>query len=69
MLELLRLLADVGAAANWIAIFLAAIIAVFVLYLGIALYAVLRASDKDQREVRYRVFRDLLHWFDRRRRQ
>jgi len=65
MLELLRLLADIGAAANWIAIFLAAVIAAFVLYLGIALYAVLRASDKEQREVRYKVFRDLLHWFDR----
>ncbi len=69
MLELLRLLAAVGTAANWIAIFFAAIIAVFVLYLGIALYAVLRASDKEQWERRYKVFRDLLHWFDRGRRR
>ena len=69
MLDLLRLLAEVGAAANWIAIFLAAVIAVFVLYLGIALYAVLHASDKEQREARYQVFRDLLDWFGRRRRR
>jgi hypothetical protein len=39
MLELLRLLAEVGTAANWIAIFIAAVIAVFLLYLGIALRA------------------------------
>ena len=69
MLELLRLLTDVGAAANRIAIFIAAVVAVFLLYLGIALRAVLRASEKEQREVRYQVFRDLLHWFDRGRRQ
>lgn len=69
MLELLRLLADVGAAANWIAIFIAAVIAVFMLYLGISLLSVLRAPDKEQREIRYEVFRDLLHWFDRGRRR
>jgi hypothetical protein len=66
---LLRMSAELGPVANWIAIFIAAVIAVFVLYLGIALHAVLRASDKEQREVRYQVFRDLLHWFDRGRRR
>jgi len=65
MLDLLRLLAEVGAAANWIAIFIATVIAVFVLYLGIALRAVLIAKDPDQQKIRYQVFRDLLDWFGR----
>jgi uncharacterized membrane protein len=69
MLVLLRLLAAAGATASWIFVFIAVIIAVFVLYLGIALYATLHASDADQRQVRYQVFRDLLHWFDRGRRK
>lgn len=62
---LLRLLAELGPAAMWLAIFIAAVVAIFVLYLGIALFAVLRATDPDQRKVRYRVFRDLLNLFRR----
>jgi hypothetical protein len=69
MLELLRLLAEVGAAANWIIVFIAAIIAVFVGYIGIAMCATLRACDADQRKIRYQVFRDLLRPFDRGRRR
>jgi hypothetical protein len=68
MPELLRLLAEVGAAANWIAIFIAAVIAVFVLYLGIALRAVLRAPNKELGEIYLQAFRALLGWFDRGRR-
>lgn len=57
---LLRLVDASGPAADWILIFLATIVAIFVLYVGIAMRAVLRAPDQDQRQVRYQVFRDLL---------
>jgi hypothetical protein len=63
MLELLRLSAEVGAAASWIVIFIAAVIAVFVAYVGVALYATLRATDPEQQKLRYKVFRDLLRIF------
>lgn len=66
---LLRMLTELGPLATWFAIFLAAVIAVFVLYVGIALRAVLRAPDEAQRQVRYQVFRDLLDLFRRRRKQ
>jgi len=63
MLEvLLRTSAELGPVATWLAIFVAAIIAVFVFYVGVALWAVLRASEQ-QRDVRYQVFRDLLDLF------
>jgi hypothetical protein len=64
----LRLLAVVGPAANWIVVFIAALVAVLVLYLGIALWATLCAQDPEQQRVRYQVFRDLLELFLRRRR-
>lgn len=57
---LLRLVDTAGPAADWILIFLAATVAIFMLYVGIALRAVLRASDQEQRQVLYQVFRDLL---------
>jgi hypothetical protein len=63
---LLRLCAEFGPAAAWLTIFIAVVIAVFVLYVGIALHAVLRAKDREQREIRYQVFRDLLDLFRRR---
>lgn len=56
----LRLADEAGPTADWILIFLAAIVIVFVFYVGIAMRAVLRASDRDQRQVRYQIFRDLL---------
>ena len=61
---LLRLVDASGPAADRILIFLAAMVAIFVLYLGIAMRAVLRVPDQDQRQVRYQIFRDLLD-FDR----
>lgn len=68
MLEtLLRLLAELGPEAIWIIAFFAAMVAVFVLYLGIALWAALRATGPEQ-HIRYQVFRDLLELFLRRRR-
>lgn len=57
---LLRLVDASGPPADWILIFVAAIVAIFVVYVGIAMRAVLRAPDQDQRQVRYQVFRDLL---------
>jgi hypothetical protein len=61
MLDLLfRLTADLGPTATWFLFFFAATTAVFVLYIGIAMRAVLRADDPDQRQVRYQIFRDLL---------
>ena len=67
MLEmLLRTLAELGPTARWLAIFFAAVVVVFVLYVGIALHAVLSATDAEQRKVRYEVFKDLLGLFKRR---
>lgn len=62
---LLRLGTELGPLAIWFAIFIAVIIAVFVLYVGIALWAVLSAADGEQRKIRYEVFRDLLGLFKR----
>jgi hypothetical protein len=67
--ELLRLLAEIGPGVIWVFIFIAAVVAVFVLYIGIALWATLRAKDPDQRTVRYQVFHDLLDLFLRGRRK
>lgn len=63
-----RPLAAVGP-ASWIAIIMAATMTIFVLYIGIAMYATLCAKDPQQREIRYRVFRDLLKPFIRGRRR
>jgi hypothetical protein len=60
VLEILRLLVAIGATASWIGIFVAAIIAVFVAYIGIAMWATFHASDPEQQKVRYTVFRDLV---------
>ena len=69
MLGLLRLLADAGTTASWITCFIAAIVAVFTSYIGIAMWATYRADDTEQREIRYKIFRDLLRIFSRGRRQ
>lgn len=61
MLQMLsHLMTEIGPWADWIAIFVAAVIAVFVVYVGVALWATLRCHDPGQQEIRYRVFRDLL---------
>jgi len=59
---MLRVIAEVGPGAMW---FCAAVVAVFVLYVGVALFATLRASDEQQRNVRHELFRDLLSLFRR----
>lgn len=63
--ELLRLLAEIGPQIIWVFIFIATMVAVFVIYTGIALHAVLRPRDPRQQEINYRVFRDLLDLFHR----
>jgi hypothetical protein len=63
MLALFRLTAEADAAASWIVIFIAAIVVVFTLYVGIAMCATLRATDSSQQKIRYEIFRDLLRFF------
>ena len=64
MLEiLLRLVAEAGPAAIWIIVFCAAVIAAFVVFVGIAMQAALNASDPQQQQIRYQVFRDLIDLF------
>ena len=65
MLGLLRLLAEAGAAASWIFFFVAAIVAVFVVYIGVSMWATFRARDPEQRKIRYKIFSDLLRAFHR----
>jgi hypothetical protein len=67
--ELLRLLAEIGPGIIWVLIFIAAVIAVFVLYVGIALVAALFAKDPGQQKVRRKILRDLLRLFRCKRRK
>ena len=62
---MVRVIAEVGPGAAWLMVFFAAVIAVFVMYVGIALFATLCAGDEQQRNIRYRLFRDLLSLFRR----
>lgn len=66
MESLVRVIAEVGPGATWLMVFIAAVIAVFVLYVGIALFATLRAPDDQQRTLRHEMFRELLDLFRRR---
>lgn len=58
-------MAELGPKAFWIIVFAGGLAAVFVLYIGIAIVATLRARDPEQRQIRYQVFRDLLDLFRR----
>ena len=66
--EFLRVMAEIGPQVAWVFIFIAAMMAVFVLYVGIALWVTLRAKDPRQQKISYQVFRDLLDLFRRGRR-
>lgn len=59
MEELLRVIAELGPAAVWVAGFVAVVIAAIIIYLGLAMVAVLRAQPGNE-ECRYVVFRDML---------
>jgi hypothetical protein len=65
MLILIHVLAALGPGTFWVAKFCAAVVAVLVLYVGIAIWATLHAPDPEQRKVRYQIFRDLLDLFRR----
>ncbi|GAA1843030.1 hypothetical protein [Actinomadura bangladeshensis] len=67
MVIFLRAIAGFGPATGWAAMFAAVVVAVLVIYLGLALVAVLRAGP-DNAKLRYQVFRDLLDLFRRNRR-
>jgi len=62
---LLRVGAEAGPAAIWVVMFCAAVVAAFVVFIGIALWATLHPSspDPEQQKIRYQVFRDLLELF------
>jgi hypothetical protein len=60
---LLRIPSEFGPGAMWFLVFIAAVVAVFVLYVGIALFATLCAHDEPQAKIRYQIFRDLLDLF------
>ena len=65
----IRLLESAGPMIGWISVFAAVVVMVFVLFVGVALWAVLRPSSDEQQKVRYQVFRDLLDLFRPRRDQ
>ena len=56
-------MAEIGPQIIWVFIFIAAMMAVFMLYVGIAMHATFHAQDSRQQEIRYRIFRDLLELF------
>jgi len=61
-----RLLATAGAVASWFSIFVAAVIALFVIYIGIAMAAALLASDARQQRIRLKILQSLLEILIRR---
>lgn len=63
----LRQLVEMGPAAGWILAFAVAMVAVFVLYVGVAMVATLVTRTPRKTKVRYQVFTDLLDLFRRRR--
>ncbi len=65
MLEVvLRQLVEMG---PWALVFAAVMVAVFAVYVGIAMIATVASRDPRRTKVRYQVFRDLLDLFRRRR--
>jgi hypothetical protein len=58
--ELVRALAAMGPAAIWLGGAVLGLVAVCLLYLGIVLTAILRTTEHDQQEYRYRVFHELI---------
>jgi hypothetical protein len=62
---LFRVLAELGSGATWFLGCITAVVAVFVLYIGVVLVATLRAGDEERRKVCYDMFRDLLGLFRR----
>lgn len=63
IVELLRLMAELGPQVIWVFIFIAAVVAVFVLFVGIALLVTLITKDPRKQKISYQAFRDLLDLF------
>lgn len=57
------MLTEIGYQTGWLVAYFACLIGVFVLYLGIAMWATLRTRDPEQQKIRYQVFRDLRDMF------
>ncbi|MGI5165657.1 hypothetical protein ACQEU3_14975 [Spirillospora sp. CA-253888] len=65
---LLRLVVEMGPVAEWVITAIVVIIGVFVALFATATIAVLFSADSNQTAMRYKVFRDLLRLFHRKRR-
>jgi hypothetical protein len=65
IVELLRLMAELGPQVIWVFIFIAAVVAVFVLFVGIALLVTLITKNPRKQKISYQIFRDLLDLFRR----
>jgi len=55
--SLIRVAAAARQGVGWLVEFMAVIVAVFVLYIGIDIWATLGAADPDQRQIGYQMFR------------
>jgi hypothetical protein len=64
---MLRVFAEIGTQAEWLLIFLAAIVGVFVLVCALAAFVAIFTTNPEQRQICYRIFRALLRFFHRRR--
>jgi hypothetical protein len=60
------LLTEIGPGIIWVFIFIAAVVAVLIAYVGIALVAALFAKNPEQQKVRRKILHDLLDLFRRR---
>jgi hypothetical protein len=64
MLEIfLRLQSEIGSGATWAGVILGAVVAAFVVYVGVIITAMLIVKDRDKLRLLYRVFRDLVELF------
>ena len=64
MLEIfLRLQSEIGSGATWAVLFVAAVVAAFVVYVGVIIAAILIEEKPEKLSVLYRVLRDLLDLF------
>lgn len=62
---IVRTLADVGPRADWILVFFAVIIGVFVLLFVVVTCVTIFTTNPERQKVGYAVFRDLLTFFGR----
>lgn len=60
---LLRMLAVLGPTVEWTAIYVAVVIAIFVIYIGWVLRALIRATEPKQRDAYLQALRELVRLF------